>query len=143
MIFIGSDHAGLELKESVKSYLTQQGLKYEDCGTYTSDSCDYAKIARIVGDEVVNSVILFIVLYVVVLLISTLTLAAMGIDLLTGLSASAATMGNAGPGFGLVGSMTNYSNLPDAAIAVLSFDMLLGRLEIFGLIMLFMIKSWK
>jgi len=97
----------------------------------------------IVGDEVVNSVILFIVLYVVVLLISTLTLAAMGIDLLTGLSASAATMGNAGPGFGLVGSMTNYSNLPDAAIAVLSFDMLLGRLEIFGLIMLFMIKSWK
>ena len=55
MIFIGSDHAGLELKESVKSYLTQQGLKYEDCGTYTSDSCDYAKIARIVGDEVVKN----------------------------------------------------------------------------------------
>lgn len=97
----------------------------------------------IINDEVVNSVILFIVLYIVVLLISTLLIASMGVDLLTGFSASAATMGNAGPGFGMVGSMSNFSKLPDAALVVLSFDMLLGRLEIFGLIMLFMIKSWK
>lgn len=97
----------------------------------------------IINDEVVNSVILFIVLYIVVLLISTLIIASMGVDLLTGFSASAATMGNAGPGFGLVGSMSNFSTLPDAALVVLSFDMLLGRLEIFGLIMLFMIKSWR
>ncbi|MCB8963898.1 MAG: TrkH family potassium uptake protein [Bacteroidales bacterium] len=97
----------------------------------------------IISDDIVNSVILFIVLYMVILLISTLILAAMGIDLLTGFSASAATMGNAGPGFGLVGSMSNFSTLPESALMVLSFDMLLGRLEIFGLIMLFLIKSWK
>ncbi|MGE0076651.1 MAG: TrkH family potassium uptake protein [Bacteroidales bacterium] len=97
----------------------------------------------IINDEVVNSVVLFIVVYILVLLISTLIIASMGVDLLSGFSASAATMGNAGPGFGLVGSMSNFSKLPDAALAVLSFDMLLGRLEIFGLIMLFMIKSWK
>lgn len=97
----------------------------------------------IISDEIVGSVILFIVLYIVILLISTLILASMGIDLITGFSASAATMGNAGPGFGLVGSMSNFSKLPDAALMVLSFDMLLGRLEIFGLILLFMYKSWK
>ncbi len=55
MIFIGADHAGLELKESVKSYLTQQGLKFEDCGTYSSDSCDFAVIAGVVGSKVVTN----------------------------------------------------------------------------------------
>lgn len=137
----GSTAGGMKLDRMVIFF---QALKSQILKVQHPQAVIPVRLGKIiVGDEVVNSVILFIVLYVVVLLISTLTLAAMGIDLLTGLSASAATMGNAGPGFGLVGSMTNYSNLPDAALAVLSFDMLLGRLEIFGLIMLFMIKSWK
>lgn len=97
----------------------------------------------IISDEVVNSTVLFIVVYILVLLISTLLLATMGFDLLTGFSASAATMGNAGPGFGLVGSMSNFSKLSDPALVVLSFDMLIGRLEIFGFILLFLTRSWK
>lgn len=97
----------------------------------------------IVSEEVVNSAILFIVVYILILLLSTLILAGLGIDLLTGFSASAATMGNAGPGFGLVGSMSNFSTLPDSALVVLSFDMLIGRLEIFGFILLFLSRSWK
>jgi trk system potassium uptake protein TrkH len=97
----------------------------------------------IVSEEVVNSAILFIVVYILILLLSTLFLAGLGIDLLTGFSASAATMGNAGPGFGLVGSMSNFSTLPDSALVVLSFDMLIGRLEIFGFILLFLSRSWK
>ena len=95
----------------------------------------------IIADDVVNSIIIFIVLYILVLLASTLAVAAMGVDLLTGFSGAAATMANAGIGFGKVSS--NFASLPDGAIAIYTFDMLLGRLEIFGLIMLFMIKSWK
>lgn len=98
---------------------------------------------RTIPSEIVGSVSLFITLYVAILLISTIILAAMGIDLLTAFSASAATMGNAGPGFGMVGSMSNYSTIPDGGLFLLSIDMLVGRLEVFGFILLFLIKSWK
>ncbi|MEJ5317624.1 MAG: TrkH family potassium uptake protein [Tenuifilum sp.] len=97
----------------------------------------------VINDEIVNSVVQFIVFYILVLFVSTLILTGLGYDSLTSLSATAACMGNAGPGFGLVGSMSNYSMLSDSALLVLSFDMLLGRLEIFGLLLLFMVKSWR
>ncbi|MBC7125322.1 MAG: TrkH family potassium uptake protein, partial [Bacteroidales bacterium] len=97
----------------------------------------------VINDEIVNSVVQFIVFYILVLFVSTLILTGLGYDSLTSLSASAACMGNAGPGFGLVGSMSNYSMLSDSALLVLSFDMLLGRLEIFGLLLLFMVRSWR
>ncbi len=98
---------------------------------------------HIVNEEVVNSVVLFIVLYILILLLSTLALSAMGYDLLTSFSATAACMGNAGPGFGLVGSMSNYGVLSELALLDLSIVMLLGRLEIFGLLLLFLVKSWR
>lgn len=41
MIAMGSDHAGLELKREIMSYLDEKGLEYKDYGTYTADSCDY------------------------------------------------------------------------------------------------------
>lgn len=137
----GSTAGGMKLDRVVIFF---QALKSQVLKVQHPQAVIPVKLGKsVISDEVVNSVIIFIVLYILVLLISTLLIATMGVDLLTGFSASAATMGNAGPGFGLVGSMSNYSTLPDAAIAILSFDMLLGRLEIFGLIMLFMIKSWK
>jgi len=98
---------------------------------------------RNISDEVVGSVTLFIVFYILILLASTMLLAAMGVDLLTGFSASVTTMGNAGPGFGLVGSMSNFSTIPEPGLVVLSLDMLLGRLEIFGFILLFLVRSWR
>lgn len=55
MIYLGSDHAGYDLKESVKLFLEQHNLQFIDSGTYTSDSCDYALIAEKVGNEVMNS----------------------------------------------------------------------------------------
>lgn len=45
MIALASDHAGLELKAAVKEYLAAKGLPYQDFGTYTSDSCNYAEYA--------------------------------------------------------------------------------------------------
>ena len=67
----------------------------------------------------------------------------MGIDIMTAFSASAATMGNVGPGFGLVGSVSNFGNIPEIGKWILTGDMLLGRLEIFGLLLFFLLRSWK
>lgn len=98
---------------------------------------------RIISDETANATVVFIVIYIGIIFLSSALLAAFGVDLVTGFTASAAAMGSTGPGFGLVGSASNYSCLPDAALVVLCFDMLLGRLEIFGLLLLFMMRSWR
>lgn len=80
----------------------------------------------------------FIVVYILILLISTLLLSAMDIDGLTSFSASFATLGTVGPGFGEVGSMDNYNALPTAAKYILSANMLFGRLEIMNIFALFL-----
>ncbi|HDP76079.1 MAG TPA: TrkH family potassium uptake protein [Bacteroidales bacterium] len=97
----------------------------------------------LVSDDVVNSVTLFIVFYLLLALLGTLALTALGFDMLTSFTAAIASISNVGPGFGLVGSMSNYSVMPDLALIILSFLMLLGRLEFFGLLLLFMVKSWR
>jgi trk system potassium uptake protein TrkH len=96
-----------------------------------------------IDDETVDSVLLFIVLFLLILFINGLALSAMGLDLMTAFSASAATLTTAGPGFGEVGSASNYSIIPDLGKILLTLNMLLGRLEIFGLMLLFFMKSWK
>lgn len=53
MIAIGSDHGGVNLKETVKKFLEQKGLEYKDFGTNSTDSCDYPDYAKAVCDAVV------------------------------------------------------------------------------------------
>lgn len=96
-----------------------------------------------VEDDVVEVNVLFISFYICIVFLSALILTALGVDILSAFSGSAATMGNVGPGFGMVGSMSNFSQIPDAGKWVLTATMLLGRLEIFGLILLLAAKSWK
>lgn len=94
-------------------------------------------------DEVVHTAMIFIVTYFALMLVGTLINTLFGADLLTGFSSAVACLGNVGPGFGEVGSMSNYATQP----AVLKFSdtmlMLFGRLEIFGLVQLFFIKWWR
>lgn len=96
-----------------------------------------------IDDETVDSVLLFIVFYLLILFLNGLALTAMGVDIETAFSASAATISTVGPGFGEVGSASNYSSIPDLGKVLLTFNMLLGRLEIFGLMLLFFMKSWR
>ena len=96
-----------------------------------------------VDDETVDSVLLFIVLYILILFLNGLALTAMGVDITTAFSASAATISTVGPGFGEVGSASNYSLIPDLGKVLLTINMLLGRLEIFGLMLIFFMKSWR
>lgn len=93
--------------------------------------------------ETLHSVMIFIVTYLMLILAGTIFGTMLGIDLTTSFSGSVASIGNVGPGFGQVGSMANYSALPAAFKLSNSLLMLLGRLEIFGLIQLFFIKWWR
>ena len=96
-----------------------------------------------VDDEVVETGLIYILIYLATLLISSLLITSFGIDIMTAFSGVAAAMGNVGPGFGSVGSLNNYSHLPDFVKWVLTIDMLVGRLEIFGLILFASIRWWK
>jgi trk system potassium uptake protein TrkH len=70
-------------------------------------------------------------------------LAALGLDMVTALTAMASCLGNVGPGFGSVGPMDNYAAIPAAGKWLLSFGMLLGRLEIYTIIVLLMPAFWR
>lgn len=94
-------------------------------------------------NEITNSVMVFIVAYLLLTLAGTVVCTMCGVDLLTGFSASVACIGNVGPGFGEVGSLDNYSELPVLIRFTSTLLMLFGRLEIFGLIQLFFLKWWR
>lgn len=94
-------------------------------------------------NELLHAVMTFIVAYLVLVLLGTVFATICGVDLTTAFSGAVAMIGNVGPGFGRIGSMDNYAALPGVLKLFDSFLMLLGRLEIFGLIQLFFIKWWR
>ena len=94
-------------------------------------------------NEALHSVMIFIVAYFALILLGGFVGTMLGVDLETSLTSAVASVGNVGPGFGQVGSMDNYSALPAAFKLTNALMMLLGRLEIFGLIQLFFIKWWR
>ncbi|MEG0163052.1 MAG: potassium transporter TrkG, partial [Mucinivorans sp.] len=98
---------------------------------------------RTMDDQMVSGAILLIAFYVLSLVVSTLVLSAFDIDLLTSFSASVASLGNVGPGFGQASNLANMNFLPVPCKLWLSVMMIFGRLELFGLIHLFMMRSWK
>lgn len=96
---------------------------------------------KVVPDKIIMAVWGFFSLYIVSFMVIMMTLMLMGIDQVTAFSAVAATMNNLGPGLGDVAA--NYANLSDPAKWVLTFAMLLGRLEVFTLLVLFTAAFWK
>jgi len=85
--------------------------------------------------EILETNLLYIVIYMVIVFLSSVALTALDVDLLTAFTGSATAMGNVGPGFGAVGSTDNFNRIPEAGKWILSVTMLLGRLEIFGLVL--------
>ena len=90
-----------------------------------------------------NLVMTFIVSYIMLTLIGTIVYTMFGCDLITGFSASISCLSNVGPGFGEIGSMDNFSQLPVTLKLCSTLLMLIGRLEIFGFIQLLFIRSWR
>ncbi len=98
---------------------------------------------RVVKEDVLANVLGFVILYVLLFLAGAMVLALLGVDFLTALGASAATVGNIGPGLGGVGPTDNYGWMSEPALAVMSFLMLVGRLEIYTVLLLFHAETWK
>jgi trk system potassium uptake protein TrkH len=84
-----------------------------------------------IPDEIVTSVTTFFILFIVVFAVGGLTLSAFGLDAATAFSASAACLSNFGPGFGSVGPASNYAALPVPVKLVLVVLMIVGRLELY------------
>ena len=93
-------------------------------------------------ESTINFAMLYIAVYFLFIILGTLINTACGVDFITSLTASATCMGNVGPGFGEVGSMESFAAMPGVMKFSSTALMLFGRLEIFGLIQLFMIKWW-
>ena len=94
-----------------------------------------------VSDNIINAVWGFFATYVALFALMMLLLMASGLDQITAFSAVAATINNLGPGLGDVAA--NYATINDFSKWVLSFAMILGRLEIFTLLVLFIPAFWR
>ena len=98
---------------------------------------------RVVPDEVMRAVIAFFLAYLAVFAVSVLVVVGFGADLVTGITATIATLGNIGPGFGLVGPMASYSHLHPVSKLVLTAAMWFGRLEIITVLALLRPEVWR
>lgn len=97
-----------------------------------------------IDQEVIRGTTSYIIMYIVIFIISVVLITLFdGVDLVTGFTAVCAGINNVGPGLGDVGPANNYMFLSDASKLLLSFDMLIGRLEIFPILILLSPSSWK
>lgn len=96
-----------------------------------------------VPQDIVFKLMAFFLMYILVFTSGTIALSVLGLDFETAVGASITCLGNIGPGIGLVGPVDNFNFLPEAAKFVLSFLMLLGRLELFTVLILFSPYFWK
>jgi len=96
-----------------------------------------------VPEDIIRSVLGFFVLYMCLFGICSVLLAGMGVDLVTSFTAVASAIGNIGPGFGFVGPAENFAHIPAMGKWLLIWCMLLGRLEIFTVIILLVPEFWR
>tara|TARA_B100001559_G_scaffold313616_1_gene312880 strand:- start:1617 stop:2216 length:600 start_codon:yes stop_codon:yes gene_type:complete len=97
-----------------------------------------------ISDDFMKSVITFIFSFLLIFLIISLMLSLSGLDFLTAISGAASAISNVGPGLGeMIGPDGNYKNIPDISKWILSFGMLLGRLELFAILVLFFPSFWR
>tara|TARA_Y100001970_G_C13674050_1_gene574434 strand:- start:46 stop:612 length:567 start_codon:yes stop_codon:yes gene_type:complete len=97
-----------------------------------------------VSDSLVQGVLGFYFIYILIFILLSLIIAiTANTDFISSLAVSASTIGNIGPGLGVIGPLYNWSEFPDFTKWIISFGMLLGRLEIFTVIILFSRTYWK
>ncbi len=98
---------------------------------------------RSVSPEIIQSVQSFLVLYMAIFALASVALAFCGLDIVTAGSAAVTALSNVGPGFGSVGAVENFGHLSGTAKWILTFCMLVGRLEIYTVLVLFSRTYWR
>ncbi len=97
-----------------------------------------------IDNKFISSIISFIYMYLIIFFILTALLSLTGLDFITSISGAATSISNVGPGLGsIIGPNGNFSSLPDISKWILAFGMILGRLELFAILVLFLPSFWK
>jgi trk system potassium uptake protein TrkH len=97
-----------------------------------------------VTDNYMNSIIVFIFAYLFIFILVAMLLSITGLDFLSAISGAATSISNVGPGLGdIIGPNGNFKSIPDVSKWILSFGMLLGRLELFAVLILFFPSFWR
>ena len=97
-----------------------------------------------VDNKFIASIISFIYMYLVIFFVITALLSLTGLDFITSISGAATSISNVGPGLGnIIGPNGNFSSLPDISKWILTLGMILGRLELFAILVLFLPSFWK
>ncbi len=99
--------------------------------------------SRPISQNIIGNVLAFVFIYILILIISVVVISSMGYEIDTSFGTAAACLGNIGPGMGRVGPVENYAHFPDTGKWFLSFLMLLGRLELFTVLVLFAPSFWR
>ena len=98
---------------------------------------------RAVPERITSNILNFIVLYMLIFIFGVLVMAMLGLDMTSAMGAVAASLGNIGPGIGSVGPMDNFAHLPAIGKWFLGFLMLMGRLELFTVLLLLSPVYWR
>lgn len=98
---------------------------------------------RAVPTPIMTNILAFFILYMLVFIFASLIMTALGLDFISAIGASIACLGNIGPGLGSVGPTANFAHIPDLGKWCLALLMLLGRLELFTVLVLFSPAYWR
>ena len=99
---------------------------------------------NVLNEKFISSIISFVFLYIIIFFIITTLLSISGLDFITAVSGAATSISNVGPGLGgMIGPNGNFSLLPDFSKWILAAGMILGRLELFAIIVLFIPSFWR
>lgn len=96
-----------------------------------------------IASDIISNVLAFFLFYIFIFILGTLVMSLIGMDFLSAIGASATSLGNVGPGIGTVGPTLNFANVPEIGKWVLSFLMLMGRLELFTVLIIFSPAFWQ
>jgi trk system potassium uptake protein TrkH len=98
---------------------------------------------KAVSGDIIYKIMAFFLIYMIIFVFGTLFMSILGLDFESAIGSTVATLGNIGPGIGMVGPDGNYAEIPIIGKWFLSFLMLLGRLELFTILILFSKAFWK
>jgi trk system potassium uptake protein TrkH len=98
---------------------------------------------RVVPDDTMREVVVFMLFYILTFAVGAAIVIALGADLVTGISGTAALIGNVGPGFNSVGPMSHFGDLHPISKVVLTLEMWIGRLEVLTVLVLFRSEIWR
>ena len=145
MFFIGgmagSTTGGIKL---IRTILVIKYIKAEISRILHPRGLHHVKIGKnVIDDDIVRSTLGFYLFYILIFGLCSLAISMHGLDMISSLAISASSIGNIGPGLGIIGPSGNWSLLNDSTKYLSTFCMLLGRLEIFTIIVLFSRTYWK